>query len=226
MAKIVDISGSRRLQLDNEEFARTFSFGQRWSRLKIGILFGVNGGATFSSTMLMGICSGTTNTFRSPTTDGWYGIAPVSYGAVPSWTWAAAPDGYSQAGTTKAIVTRIGSTVTEASVGSVGPWGLPSAPVNLGMYVFTIYRSPGWKSLISQSAYPTTIAAAAVKIESFQFYLNLDNDAGTSYWSMRNDDAVSTALAWTGGDLDSFSFVWGTNTPTIEIAHIGVMRIN
>jgi len=233
MANIVDVSGSRRLQLGDEEFARTIAFGSRWSKIKIGITVGFNGAATFTSTMLMGMCAGTANTYKAGSTDGFFGVCPYLFSSDITWTYAGGPPtAYTNANPSKRIITRIGGTTVDTAGNGSQAWAMASAPTNLSMWVITIYRGStelnldGWNVLYVQSAHPITAAYAAIPMqtEDFMFYKNMENDYTQGYHGIYNNDATSNAVAWTGPPLDSFSFVWNKASPTVEIGHIGIVR--
>ena len=230
MANIIEVGtgfAMRRLSLGAEDFSRTFNFGQRWSRIKIGVLWGFNGESTFSSTVLVGVGSGVTNTFNSASCDGFYGLAPVTYPVAPAWTYAGGPPkGYTNATTNAIVVTKIATTVdATAALSPSGVWAVADAATNLSMWIIDITRNTGWNRLVSTHAISTTVAIGVNLDSDFKFYRNLEHDATTAYpYGMAGTAQESTAVAWTGGDLDSFSMVWGTASPTVDIAHIGVMR--
>lgn len=233
MANIVDVSGSRRLQLGNEEFARTMAIGNRWSKIKIGVTLGFNGAATFSATMLMGLCSGTSNTYNAASTDGFVGVCPVQFTPDITWTYGAGPpDYYTNANPGKRVISKIGVTTTNTAGNGSQAWGVASAPTSLSMWVLTIFRgspeynSDGWKSIYVKSAHPINSGYTIIPMhtEDFAFYKNMENDSDSGSYAIYTNDAISTALNWTGPGLDSFSFVWNQASPTVEIGHIGIVR--
>jgi hypothetical protein len=228
MANIIDVSGSRRLSLGNEEFVRTMMFGSQWTKLKIGVIMGMNGGATFSSTLLMGLCAGTTNTFNSTSCDGFFGIAALTYPTAPSWTFAASPNGYTNASGLKKEVHRVGSGAATVTAGNTTPaWAFSDAGSAMSMWSITITKSLGWSHLIAVEAHANTIAQSVLPANfDYPFVINLENENGTSYvWGLQADDTATTEISWAGNPLlDSFSFIWGTASPTLDIAHIGVVR--
>jgi hypothetical protein len=63
------------LALSNDQIGRTFQIGSGWSRLAIGIRFGIDAGSTLLNCgFALGVCNGTTNMFKSATTNNFFGI--------------------------------------------------------------------------------------------------------------------------------------------------------
>jgi hypothetical protein len=219
MAAIVEVSGSRRLQLGNEEFTRTFRFGPKWTKIKIGMTLGINGVQNFTARPMLGACSGSVNGFNAPLTDGFLGLCPVAFTGTPL---AYVPFTFTNGTGNKHMITRIGSTVVDTLVSSSSVWCAAAAPDHLSMWIVTIIKTSWNVMTISMAA--TNAASAALSIPDFVFYKNMENEAGTSYQlGLSNDDSIGTTV-WTGPALDSMSFSWDHVAPSIEIGHVGVVR--
>lgn len=226
MAAIVEVGGSRRLQLGNEEFIRQLNFGPRWSKIRVGIMLGFQGTSTFAGRMLTGICQGTTNGFSAPLTDGGLWITGVSYATDPTWTYTnGSPPYYINGSGNKRAVTRIGSTVTDSNSGGSAA-AFAAAAYGISQYFITFTRSPAWNTIINQQAVSTQASQLTIPITDFTFYRNMENEAGTTYVAMNNDDTAQTTTftAATMPVLDSFSLYWNRSCPVLEIVHMGVVR--
>jgi len=63
------------LSLTGEEWVRTMSIGSTWDRLRVGLMVAIVPNGTsdiLSATLQVGVCSGSTNTLRTPTTTNGY----------------------------------------------------------------------------------------------------------------------------------------------------------
>jgi hypothetical protein len=209
------------------------SFGQRWSKIKITVLLGMNGGSDVTSALLMGLNNGSTNTFNSASSDGFWGIAPVAYTIAPTWTYAAGPPKtYSHTTGLKVVVTKVGASVTATNAGAnPQSYWADASNDGLSMYVITINREesttlPNWSVLTGITALPGNAALTTEVNSDFKFYQNLEafhNTGSVPPYGCSSSPATTGAWAWTT-PLDTFCFIWGSST-TIDIAHIGVLRM-
>ena len=83
------MAGDKRLQIGAEELVRKFSFGTAWTKLRIGIRLSYANPSAINISeldcgLILGVCEGDTNTFSSPTTTNFVGIAPQTGG---SYLW-------------------------------------------------------------------------------------------------------------------------------------------
>lgn len=231
MANIIEVGTGfayRRLSLGNEEFARTFKFGPRWTKIKIGILLGMNGESNITTNILFGLCAGTANTFNSATADGWLGIHPATnYPSTVTYSYAAGPPkSYSSSSGIKYRTTKIGATVASVAAGAASGWYFANAPDNLSMWVLTFNKSPANNWIEINSAHAASAAQTAEVNSDFRWYDNMEvEQEGSQRYGMSTANVFSAAYNWAGNpELDSVSFVWGSASPTIDIAHIGVVR--
>ena len=114
MAFIVEsLAGDRRLQLGGEEFVRPMSFGGRWGRLRIGLRCMVNAATTITNGgFVVGVCSGSTNTFVSSTTTDYIGMVIGSTGGYSNWGYTAGPPSYVGATTVAGGLTKVNTVQT------------------------------------------------------------------------------------------------------------------
>jgi hypothetical protein len=63
------------LALSNDQIGRTFQIGSGWSRLAIGIRFGLDAAGTLLNCgFALGVCNGTTKMYKSATTNNFFGL--------------------------------------------------------------------------------------------------------------------------------------------------------
>jgi hypothetical protein len=209
MASIVQtFVGDNALSLANEEFVRRMAWGANWKRLAIWVnLSGQWVGNIANADFYIGLCQGTTNTFKG-TTDEWVGIyvAGVFGGG---WNYTAGPPAaIGTGGSNPRWGYKVGASLTfvgNVSSGSYIPktnrdwWTLFIEQTATG-YLVT-YRTP--------SAIPTVDTFG----RRFEMYAN-GADAAP-------DRAVNFS---TNRLLDSVSLYWTYATIGLEISEIVVVR--
>jgi hypothetical protein len=70
------------LAISNDQVGRTIQIGNNWQRIAIGIRFGLVGSTTLLNCgFALGMCNGTTNMFKSATTNNFFGIISSGVGS-------------------------------------------------------------------------------------------------------------------------------------------------
>lgn len=73
------------ISISNDQIGRTFQIGSNWTRLAVGVRIGIDANVTLTNTgFAFGMCSGTTNMFKSATTNNFFGITstgPATFSA-------------------------------------------------------------------------------------------------------------------------------------------------
>ena len=119
MAQLVQtFSGDTALRLQDEEFVRQLNVGTNWRKLRIVVHHAIVApGGNIAPNLWIGVCQGTTNTFKSTTTTDWAGMV-VGQG---NWNYTAGPPGgIATGGSNPKAAIRSGNTTTLFTNPSVG----------------------------------------------------------------------------------------------------------
>jgi len=207
MAAIVQtFSGDNALSLANEEFVRRMAWGSDWKRLRIAVNHSGQFVGNFSNEFYyIGLCQGTTNTFKG-TTDEWVGFWVGSSPGTWSYT-AGPPAGVTQGGSNGKWGYKIGGVLTQSGATSVNN------------YIGKTNRDFWWVDIEQTSTgynvgRRTPSAVPAVDIFGRDFEMR-SNQAELSY------SAVNFA---TNRLLDSVSVYWTYAAVPLEISEILVVR--
>lgn len=213
-----------RLVLGNEEYVRQMGItGAHWTKLRISIrfVFQDTGSSVVSSSFLLGLCEGTTNTYRSANTTGYIG---VGWYVNSTMTWSGGY--YSNANNTLDIVRRVGNSTTNTSCSTNYTYWRYGSGCNLFEVDFV---KVGGNNLFIGVAKPTNSGVGpAFSRYDFLYYLEMETTAPSTYET--NYMAWTTGLAtvaYNGNDLnalDTVSVSWNKSTPAIEVADIAVLR--
>ena len=118
MASIVEnIIGDKALSLAGEEFVRKLSFGNNWNKIRIGVIWRINGAATMTACRFhLGLNNGDTNTFASSTCSGNLAIFPGWYagGVPPTFTYDGANSRYQTTIYSWSYSYKVGNSITSA----------------------------------------------------------------------------------------------------------------
>jgi hypothetical protein len=118
MASIVEnILGDKALSLAGEEFVRKLSFGNNWNKIRIGVIWRINGAATMTACRFhLGLNNGDTNTLASSTCSGNFNVFPGWYtGGVPgTFTYDGANSRYQHTIYTLSYSYKVGNSLTSA----------------------------------------------------------------------------------------------------------------
>jgi len=207
MAAIVQtFSGDNALSLANEEFVRKMQWGSDWRRLRIAINHSGQFVGNFSNEFYyIGLCQGTTNTFKG-TTDEWVGFWVGTAGGTWSYT-AGPPAGVTQGGSNGKWGYKIGATLTQAGATSVNNY---IGKTNRDFWFVDIEQTPTGYAVGRRT--PSSVPAVDTFGRQFEFYSNQSENSGSAF-------AMTTNRL-----LDSVSIYWTYATVPLEISEILVVR--
>jgi hypothetical protein len=136
-----------RLQLNTGQYGRPMPWGNKWKRVRVGVLWRVAGTATFTNICALGICFGTNAMWPSANASNWFGyyyganstpVTPTSFNysninPAVDWTFYHVP--IIRAGT------KTNGTYVERTVSNTVDGGIGADPVNLTWAQLEVVRS-------------------------------------------------------------------------------------
>jgi hypothetical protein len=219
ISRTVSAVVDKRIVLSNGQFARKLSIGSNWTRLRLGIRFGMTDlgvAPTGTPRFAAGFCSGLSNLFGDATTDNWVGI--ISNTA--TWAYAAA-DHYGSVvfGAAK----RVGSTLTVGSnaAGSVSI-GAVSASTGVQRALFFVDITKGSPNYTVQAF---TAGGTPPDSTIAQFLAQLESSTPSLSGYTWNTSTTIAADESTGG-FDSINVSWDRSSFNAEISDVGVCRFS
>lgn len=230
MAFIVEqLVGDRGIQIGNEEIIRPFSFGTNWNKIRVGMLFAVNGFSSFPTGVfpIIGICTGN-DAMNSPNcVDAvfhryTYPLGQFLYSGTPPANY------YGMSGTSSNLAfQRVGSTNTQFGAG-ISWWSQFSAnPTNQRTgYMFTITKGAVGSATIQYDViyHVSGGTAGATDVSRGTFLLGMETEAGAvapmTYSSVTNPSLPLRFVK----DWDSMFINWNRATPTMCVYCMSVVR--
>jgi hypothetical protein len=225
----------RRLSLAGPgEFKRKMIWGEKWKRLRIGLLLRINAGATITGDFAFGVCSGIAEGVGSTTCANFIG-ATTRPGNTNQYTFAAGSDVGVYTATFASASSKRVNTFTDYG-GSSSMKGYPAAgSTALCVNVFDIKRG----RLSASATYgmfvqgPTGAGTGAGSAEQFLDWgglLKIVSDPDTATYNLNWwwDGAASTQSATfdeSAGVLDSVNVWWSHASTAIEIAGLAVFKM-
>lgn len=231
-----------RLVISGGQFARKLYFGDAWNRILIGLMFRINGAASFTGDGYVGLCSGTSNMVASPLCDNFVGIRweGVANTVANSWAFSAGTrvNKYNQSTGTRFVTRRAALDNDRGSgVGSDGR---------------TFSASEGYRSMLLLDIKRPVFATDATSIQYDMGVFSTDVTQVEFSLSKRSFvaalmDVVTSTLAGgsmagyvmgaaavrpTGfnfdqstGKLDALNISWPNATQTMELSAIAVRKV-
>lgn len=222
MAAIVQtLTGDNRLQLGREDFVRPMQIGMSWTRLRIGVMFAVNGVNRFpNGTFLIGVCQGSVG-FSDPNCTDFIGLTPFSYNAgVSDWVYNVGSSTYAPGANSPSMIQKIASSVTTTSTGisnSAACWATISDKRTMAAVELTKTDGNG---ILFRLLYPNTVAVP-VDWSVNTFMQDLETETGPpnlTTSSLIPFTAVGSRL-W-----DNVNIYWSKSAPTLEISTVAAIR--
>ncbi len=221
------------LTLSNEEFVRSLSIGNNWTKLRIGIMVAQTPDGTnnlVSCTLTMGMCSGTVYPFNSANTVNWVGVSiPGNLGSTLTYT-AGSGNPYFAAGFSY-YGKKVGSSTSFTPAGN----GALTISSNTGalqrrtpIYLDIEKASPNYKLL----AFSTLLSSTNVDV-SFMSFLDGCEQAfnatptitGVTFISSSSAGSpLQVATSEAAGPFDTFSFFWSKTLFPMEVYAIAAYR--
>ena len=211
------IVGDQRIQLGNEEFLRTFNFGNQWTNLRIAGRLTINDYQTaiFPGVMAIGVSNGNWTSYAKPVPlMDWVGIQIGPY--VSGWL-------YNAGATANFSVPQGGSCPLTRKVGAVVTTVTPGN--NTGNYVNSSKAGP--------SGFLVTISRTTALSYTIVWWGGANATTISRITSLYNAESTTTgllqgvtAVSITGGSYyDTLSIYWNNSTPTLEISDLTVVRL-
>lgn len=209
MASIVQtFVGDNALRLNNEEYVRRMAWGTDWKRIRIAVNHSGQWVGNFSNEYYyIGICQGTTNTFKSGSCDEWVGFWVGSSGGTWFYT-AGPPSGVTQGGANGKWGYKIAGVLTTVNNTSVNNY---IGGTNRNYWVAEIEKTA--TGYIVGRDTPSVIPTVDVFGRNFEMYAQQAES--------NNFSAVNFS---TNGLLDSVSVYWTYAAVGVEISEILVVR--
>lgn len=215
-ASIVQIGSKYAMRLSAGDFARTMTFGNNWTKIRILFTYGIDAVASFTNKVAVGVCNGTAQTYQSASCTDFIGLE------IPSATWSpsgGAPAKYNSS--YSAIydgIRKVGSTITRLA-GSASTQVLFNGNVNI--------------------AFPWAVDIERVW-PNYNVTMQFDGNPGTGYGDWNRYDLAYTEgqedytfystysrNGMTGGDVyDSVNIHWDASFPCLNIRELMVLRFH
>jgi hypothetical protein len=216
------------------EFKRKMVWGEKWKRIRVGLLVRINGGATINGDFAFGLCSGITNGYGSNTCANFVG-ATTRAGNGNQYVFGAGNDIAIFTASLVSASSKHNTTVTDGG-GTASMKGYPAAAPALCVNICDIQRTRLGVTSNTYKVYvqgPAGSGVAAGGPEQFLDWGNLLQIVGlpdvsslpsTWWW----DGAASTnnlTLDETNGAFDSVDIWWEHATTPVEVSAIAVCKI-
>jgi hypothetical protein len=223
MAEIIQlVSGDQALRLYNEQFLRTMAFGAQWGKIRVIVRFCCDATSTINSSgLVVGVCQGTANPFRSSQTDDFIGACLGTAIQTNNWTYNAGPPPYATVGGFLPVAfKRQGSTNTVVPPGGSITIYMPISPTR-GIFGVDIEKSNGVMRVKPLGI--QTQALAQTDYNSGNFFFNSDNDVSTSPLIGGLPNVLS--VPYTGQyAFDTVNIDWNNGIQPLNISDIMVVR--
>ena len=211
------VAGDKRIQLGNEEYGRTFAFGTNWTKIRVSALCEWNKpmATVVTQGLIMGVCEGTTNMYRSATCTDFIGIAngAVTPPLKEVWTLTSGTHYLRTSGAAAPrYISRIGGVSTVGAMTNNQAMAIASQPSTIHQY-FALDITKNTSTSITLSFTTQTAAAIATDCTFANALSNAENTAFTSPTPALSAPSTVT-LAYAGSSLwNSVNFVWDVSIP-------------
>lgn len=223
MAEIIQlVSGDQALRLYNEQFLRGMAFGAQWGKLRVIVRFCCDATSTVNSSgLVVGVCQGSANPFRSAQTDDFIGACLGTAVQTNNWTYNAGPPAFSNVGGFLPIaLRRQGSTNTTVAPGGSLNVYMPISPTR-GVFGVDIEKSTNAMRVKPLGLSSQSLAQTDLNIGNFFF--NSDNDINTVPLIGGGPNVLT--VPYTGqGVFDTVNIDWNNGIQPINISDILVVR--
>lgn len=226
-----------RLVIANGQYGRKLFFGDSWNRIQIGLMFRINGLASFSADGYVGLCSGTTNMAASAVTDNFIGIKWAT--GVNSWVFTNGTkvNYYNQALSTR-FSTRRAAGTTDQGGGSGSDGRSFSAIEGYRSMFFLEISRPVFATDASSVTYnlgmrSTNTTQVEMSLSKRTFVDVMLDGVASSLAAMVTGSVVMSASAVTNsfsfdqsvGKLDTLNVTWPNASETMEITALAVRKV-
>lgn len=212
--------GDKAIEMINSHFARQFSIGSQWQKIRVGIRLSCNNspGATLTGNpeLFVGLSHGTSSVFGDAQVS--HSVGLISSG---SWTWTSAQDGYFGTVTFRGCV-KTGSSMTY--FGSADNCNCINASGSgRSMFFVDLERNPTNTYLSCSSFNRSNTTINDINQTEFFFYLEQDVPS-EGFHSYNSNFAFLPIDENTNGGLDSICVSWDRTVPRIVINDIAIYK--
>lgn len=236
---IVNSLIEKQLQLDREEFVRPHGFGGQWKKLRIALLWSLNGGsglltgasagitnlATKQTFFFIGVCQGVNGGYTNPAgTPDCLVVSPWSVASLgtPMIYQNLPPIYFTISFNPARYIWKTGTTENITTLGSSGAFGSVS-PIRSQFYVDITLNDNNTATITPFM--PASSSSATTDINPVRFMQTLEIESpvdvthGLSAYS-------SATIAYTGNSqLDCVSIFWKRSTPCFNVSELCAIRI-
>lgn len=221
----------KRLELTGPgAFRRKMGWGNKWKKLRIGVLWRINHGATFGGSWGIGINSGTATGWLDASTPNWIGAGNNLALSGNTFTFTTGTDWDYFSNAFLNFSTKVGVTETDVGGGS-GSTGrdVSSSEGLLVPFILDVAR-PEYASSVTYSFQLMGPHGANNSIRYSQGFGALidfmrEPVLGTSGWSAATTQSANITNSEVAGAFDSVEIVWKHNTQKLELAAVAVRKI-
>ncbi len=221
MAAIVTVN-DQRIQLGAEEIVHPMGIGVNWTKIRIGVLFAVNGVNTFKNgNLLIGVCQGGIP-YNSPNCIEFVGATISTYPA-STWSYTVSTKAYSPAFNPPAMIYKKGTSVTTTLSGSSDNsscWAVGSG--NKTAHFVELTKDVSRTQVTFKNYYVNANGTPTITWDFNRFLQDLENEnavTGIQTGSTGTITPAGSSFAW-----DAVDIYWNKSTPTIEIMGYAVVR--
>lgn len=221
MSKIVTgriLNGIRTplIAISNDQIGRTFQIGSNWTRLAVGIRFGLIGSTTLTLCgFSLGMCNGTTNMFASATTNNFFGITGPGTATFSSSTFSLPFN----------ITRRVGTTNTNTAVASALIGNLDLAGGGDGRLHTLIVQLTKNAGTIDFATIYAANTVSGVTLQSRTDWINsMESEplVAPNAGYTRTDTTGFSIDETTNGVLNTVNLSW-TQATALHVADIGIV---
>jgi hypothetical protein len=224
MAWLYQANGTAKgIQIGNEEWCHQLAIGTDWTKIRVGVRIALPtnqafAGSPIGPTMMLGMCQGTSNIFKSATCAEFMGVGLGTLG-VADFTYATSP-GVHVTNARPIWVTKLNGVQTIHSTGSSAYYISATNTVRTVAFVDilknggTSYTVTGWM--------PSTTTQGTTDNTYGVFVGSMENN--TTPTNANSQGAIAVTYAGPGL-FDSLYFSWGKSVPALTVFDMMAARI-
>lgn len=223
---IQNISGDKRLVLASGQALRGPSYGNTWTKIRIGLRLTVPVIASVTGTpnLVIGVCNGTSAGFADLLTNNFCGIRTTS----GTWVFGGTPavDGYNSQVVWK-VCKRIAAVLTDHGTGAItGATNTYVAGTESIRSAVIIQIEKGSPNYTFRIVVPSSATAGQTDVSDGQFKQFMELDASlsspgsiiTNYTTFVSNNTL--AMDETNGDLDTINIFWDRTAVDCQISDV------
>jgi hypothetical protein len=214
--RVLNLINTPLMAISNDQIGRTLKIGSNWTKLAIGMRVGIPGSTTIvGAGFAMGMCNGTTNMFKSATTNNFFGITSSGNATFSSNTFSTAFQV-----TRRVNVTNTNTAVANAMLGNLDLGG--GADGRLHLLVVLLTKAAG--NIDFTTIYSNNAVSGVTLISRTDWIHNMEADpmiVPQAGYAITNTAGFALDEA-TNGILDTVNISWAAAT-ALHIADLGIV---